>query len=50
MSRQPIIRNRDTALWLGLAAWGIGTVLLWDAWEHRGIKRPWAFKLAGLVP
>jgi hypothetical protein len=47
---RPLLANRDTALYLGLAAWGIGTLLLWDAWENRGRPRPFAFKLAGLFP
>jgi len=47
---RPLIRNRDTALYIGLACWIAGGVLLWDAWEHRGIQRPWAMRLAGLVP
>lgn len=50
MGSRPILANRDAALYLGLAAWAVSTVLLWDAWEHRGQRRPWAMRLAGLFP
>ena len=36
----PIVRNRDTAMYLGALAYLIGTVMLWDAFENRGRDRP----------
>lgn len=47
---RPLLHNRQTALYVGLAAWALGSLLLWDAWENRGKARPFAFKLAGLLP
>lgn len=44
---KPLVRNRDAALYGGVALWVIGAVLLWDAWEHRGRDRPWAFRFVG---
>lgn len=50
VGRRPLLANRDAALYLGIAAWLAGTVLLWDAWEHRGHRRPWPFRIAsGLI-
>ncbi|MGI8685133.1 MAG: hypothetical protein ACR2MO_08625 [Acidimicrobiales bacterium] len=46
---QPLIGDRNTALALGVAATVLGSILLWDAWEHRGKSRPWAMRLVGLV-
>lgn len=47
---RPLVRNRDTALYVGLALWLAGSVLLWDAWEGRGRRRPLAARLAGGLP
>jgi hypothetical protein len=47
--RKPLLANRDAALYLGIGAWLLGSVLLWDAWEHRGRSRPFAFKLLGIT-
>jgi hypothetical protein len=47
---RPLVANRETAIALGLALWLGGAVLLWDAFEHRGQKRPFAMRLAGLFP
>lgn len=40
MSRRPLVRDRRTALMLGVAAYVAGFVLLYDAYEHRGKGRP----------
>ncbi|HEV8675012.1 MAG TPA: hypothetical protein VGX21_13275 [Methylomirabilota bacterium] len=47
---RPLVANRDTALAVGLALWLAGSVLLWDAWENRARKRPFAMRLVGLFP
>lgn len=45
----PLVKNRSAAVYLGILAWGAGSVLLWDAYAHRGIKPPFILKLAGLL-
>ncbi len=41
--RRPWVPNRAVALWGGVAAYVLGSVLLYDAWENRGGQRPfWA--------
>ena len=49
MTGRPWIQSRETALWLGIACWIAGTVLLRDAFEARGRPRPKAFKLASAL-
>lgn len=44
----PLLRSRDTALWLGIGCWIAGAVLLRDAYERRGRPRPAGFKVMGL--
>lgn len=46
---RPIIADRQVALYAGLACTLAGVLLLRDAWEDRGHKRPWAMRLVGLV-
>lgn len=46
---RPLLRNRELALYLGLAMTFAGAALLHDAWEARGHKRPWAMRLVGVV-
>lgn len=48
MSR-PWLRSRDATLYLGIAAWLVGAVLLRDAYDRRGRKRPIGLKLGGAV-
>jgi hypothetical protein len=43
--RKPYFRNRRTALYLGVAAYVAGSMLLWDAYENRGRQRPYVTKL-----
>jgi hypothetical protein len=45
MSRRPVIKDRQTALVLGVAAYVAGSLLLWDAYENRGKARPFVTKL-----
>lgn len=45
MTRRPIVRDRDLALYAGLAAYVLGSVLLWDAFEGRGKAKPFWTKL-----
>lgn len=47
--RRPLVADRQLALYGGLACFALSALLLRDAWEARGIKRPWPMKLAGLV-
>lgn len=42
MSRRPIVRNRQLALWGGIGCILGGSLLLWDAYDNRGISRPFA--------
>lgn len=37
-----IVRDRNTALALGIGALVVGSWLLYDAYEGRGIQRPFA--------
>lgn len=46
---RPLVRDRNLALYLGLAAWLAGGILLWDAWENRGQDRPLIVRLVGAV-
>lgn len=45
MPRKPIVGDRQTAIVMGLAAYALGTLLLWDAYEHRGKDRPFIFRI-----
>lgn len=48
MARQPIVKDRELALTLGVIAYIAGAVLLWDAFEGRGKSRPfWPSKILG---
>lgn len=38
--RTPLIRHQPTAVLLGLALLTAGMVVLYDAWEGRGGKKP----------
>ena len=40
MTRRPLVHDRELALLLGLAAYTLGAVLLWDAFEGRGTRKP----------
>jgi hypothetical protein len=40
--RKPIVPDRRTAIVLGLGAYLLGSLLLWDAYENRGRSRPFA--------
>lgn len=44
MARKPYIANRNVALWGGLAAVVVGSLMLHDAYENRGRRRPFAAK------
>ena len=44
MPRVPIVRDRQLGIWLGVALFSVGAVLLWDAYEGRGKSRPFALK------
>jgi hypothetical protein len=45
MKRQPVVRDRDVALWGGMLAIVVGSYLLYDAYEARGRTRPFLTKL-----
>ena len=47
--KKPLVRNRELALYGGIALTLGGALLLRDAWETRGVDRPWLFRLVGLV-
>jgi hypothetical protein len=38
--KRPLIHDRRTGTWLGLALFAAGAVLLWDAYEGHGAKTP----------
>lgn len=42
--RQPIVRDRQTALYLGVGLYLAGSLFLWDAFEHRGADRPFLLR------
>lgn len=44
MSKRPVVRNRNTALWGGIALLIAGSWLLYDAYEGRGRQRPFAVR------
>lgn len=46
---RPLVRDRQLALYAGLALTAAGALLLRDAWENRGQQRPWAMRLVGIV-
>lgn len=48
-TRKVFIKNPDTALYAGLVLTAAGIVMLRQAYEARGRKRPWGFKLIGLA-
>lgn len=45
MPRKPVVRDRHLALYGGIAALVVGSLLLHDAFEARGRSRPWVTKL-----
>lgn len=45
MSRRPVIPDRRTALLAGVGFVVLGSWLVYDAYEHRGMTRPWALRL-----
>jgi len=40
MGRRPWIRDKRVAIWVGLVLLFLGYVILYDAWEGRGGKKP----------
>jgi hypothetical protein len=42
MPYRRLVRDRRTEVWLGVAAYVLGSWLLWDAYEGRGRSKPWA--------
>lgn len=40
----PFIRDRQTAVMLGVGLYLAGTFVLWDAFEHRGASRPFVMR------
>lgn len=42
--RRPLIANQRTAVWLGVALYLGGSVVLWDAYEHRSKNRPFSLR------
>jgi hypothetical protein len=40
MPRQPWIRDKNTAIVLGLLLFAAGVIVLWDAYERRGGRTP----------
>lgn len=46
--RKPLIKNRQTALWLGYGGLLVGAIAMWDAYETRGKSRPFVSHLLPL--
>jgi hypothetical protein len=44
LGKRPLVRDRKTALVLGLAAYVVGSRLIYDAYEARGVKAPWGIR------
>lgn len=42
--RQPIVKDPQAALWLGVGFYLLGTLFLWDAHEGRGKERPFILR------
>jgi hypothetical protein len=42
---RPLVGDRRTGTWLGLAFFAAGCVLLWDAYEGHGAKTPLPLRL-----
>ena len=38
--KRPLVADQTTAVVLGLTAFGVGWLMLWDAWEGRGRPTP----------
>lgn len=49
MARAVLISDYRTELYLGLALTLAGGYLLWDAYEGRGRRRPFALRFASVV-
>jgi hypothetical protein len=43
-NRKPWVANRSVALWGGVGAYLLGSVLLYDAYERRGRERPFLLR------
>jgi hypothetical protein len=43
--RRPLIRDQATSVVVGLALFGAGSWLLYEAWEGRGAKTPFLARL-----
>lgn len=48
MSGSHFVKNRKAELILGFALFAVGTALLWDAYDNRGVKMRWP--LGGIMP
>lgn len=45
MSLPRLVKDRQTALWLGIGFTVLGSLLIYDAYEGRGKSRPWVTRL-----
>lgn len=41
--REPFVADRKVALWGGVALFALGSLMLWDAFDGRGMSPPWPF-------
>jgi hypothetical protein len=44
MPRRPLIKDRATGLTVGVAALVVGSYLIWEGYEGRGMSRPFALR------
>lgn len=49
MSGRPFIADPRRGLWLGVALWAAGALVLWDVYERRGYKKPAPLRLLNLA-
>ena len=42
--KELLIRDHQTAVTIGVALYLAGTLVLWDAYEHRGASRPFILR------
>jgi hypothetical protein len=44
MASKTLIASKQTAVWLGVGLYLAGSLVLWDAYEHRGAGRPYMLR------
>jgi hypothetical protein len=47
--RNPLIFDQRTAIAVGIALSLAGSLMLWDAYDRRGERKPFALRVLGLI-